>query len=119
MKKLSVLIVALGMIFTLSTAAAWTQDPPPPPPQSQQQPAAQEETVRGKVTNFSATSLTIEVEAPAGPEGQPAQPKSMDFVTDSTTKTEGTLENGVTVTVTYKKVDGQNIATRINVEKKK
>lgn len=116
MKKLSWLIVVLGVFVTLSASAAWSQDPAAPKPAStSQQPAAMEQSVRGKVTNVSATSITIEAEAPKGAKDKS---KAMEFVTDPDTKTEGTVEAGVTVTITYKVVDGRNIATRINVEKK-
>src|SRR5574341_255934 len=108
MKKLSLLVVALGVLLTLGVSAVAAQDPPPPP-QPQQQPAAQEQTVRGKVTSVSATAITIELEA-AGDKSE--APKTMEFVTDSSTKTEGKVESGVIVTITYRAVDGQNVATR-------
>lgn len=69
---------------------------------------AKQQSVTGKVTAVSDDSLTIEVK-----QGDDA--KTMDFVINDDTKTEGEVKAGVNVRVTYRTENDKNIATQITV----
>ena len=84
---------------------------------STQQPSAQTQTVSGKISSFDKTSLTISI-ATAGTSNvstQGAAPSSMTFAIDKNTTVDGKLQVGSTADVTYRQLNGSNVAISIHV----
>jgi len=89
------LAAAAGIVLAATSPAAATEP-------------ATNQTIAGKIVSVSDNAFSIEVQ-----KGSDAA--TLEFVTDSSTKVEGTLQVGSAATVEYRIEGGKNIAVHVVV----